>query len=589
MLHRRRKVKCDEVWPVCHRCESTGRACDGYGIWGGGSQSSSQSQTQSKSHLQYQASNELARQRSYPASDGAGSSPPKCVQLIPFRQGELECFEWFMHRSCKKLPGVFHSSSWTTVLFQASTTQSAVRHAILALGSAHKEEVRGDGYLGREVCNDQALFTVTQYSKSIRSLQTYFTDDQRASTHVTLISCALFISMEFLRGSYVNALLHLEYGLNLLTESESSIKGQDPWSVSVDGWVITLFTRKLVQAKLLGKLQKLPCQKFLHLYEEPTCDIFRSIHHARRSLERVIVWVLDIQEQNQQLMSRTNNTVNQYLLGYKRRSQEELQRWLDTRDATVAALPPTTDMTERFAYRLLLLYYQVAVILTGTCLDIDDELCFDRYESTFLEIVSHCIWTYNLVFPNGRRNPQTPHDPEPTSPNSVSGIGWIGPLYLTAIKCRNPRIRRQAIRLLQSSVHKEGIWNAALVIPIAQKVVEIEEGGLYDDLLNDAFETHKIPTAEDLEFPTLPIESRVSRIDISLPKDRAGRLVFTCCRSQSSGVVEFICEEYDLRSQQWDKNVRSFQNKFTSTKKLMTTSSENDISYAMQDLDELIT
>lgn len=31
-----RKVKCDEEFPSCHRCVSTGRLCDGYGIRGGG-------------------------------------------------------------------------------------------------------------------------------------------------------------------------------------------------------------------------------------------------------------------------------------------------------------------------------------------------------------------------------------------------------------------------------------------------------------------------------------------------------------------------------------------------------------------------
>ncbi|KAK3385315.1 hypothetical protein B0H63DRAFT_181546 [Podospora didyma] len=35
-----RKVKCDEGRPACVRCVSTGRACDGYGIWGGGSKHS---------------------------------------------------------------------------------------------------------------------------------------------------------------------------------------------------------------------------------------------------------------------------------------------------------------------------------------------------------------------------------------------------------------------------------------------------------------------------------------------------------------------------------------------------------------------
>lgn len=37
--YRIRKVKCDEGRPACERCVTTGRVCDGYGIWGGGGNS----------------------------------------------------------------------------------------------------------------------------------------------------------------------------------------------------------------------------------------------------------------------------------------------------------------------------------------------------------------------------------------------------------------------------------------------------------------------------------------------------------------------------------------------------------------------
>lgn len=57
-------------------------------------------------------------------------------------------------------------------------------------------------------------------------------------------------------------------------------------------------------------------------------------------------------------------------------------------------------------------------------------------------------------------------------------MGIIPPLYLTAIKCRFPSIRRKAISLLSSSPRREGMWDAFLAVKVAEKVMTIEEEGL---------------------------------------------------------------------------------------------------------------
>lgn len=52
----------------------------------------------------------------------------------------------------------------------------------------------------------------------------------------------------------------------------------------------------------------------------------------------------------------------------------------------------------------------------------------------------------------------------------------IHPLYLTARKCRNPRIRRRAVVLL-SSTGREGIWDGPFRARVAQRLIELEESG----------------------------------------------------------------------------------------------------------------
>ena len=215
------------------------------------------------------------------------------------------------------------------------------------------------------------------------------------------------------------------------------------------------------------------------------------------------------------------------------------------------ALPPTHSPFEVFAYRLLLLYYRVATILAGTCISSSPETSFDQHLPVFLRIISQCIELYNFSHPNGERHPKGHHDPEPTSPNSVSDMGWIAPLYFTAIKCRNHRIRHQAVELLQLTPHKEGIFSANLAITVARKVTEIEEATFYDHLKDHPSDKLAVPAGEDLNTLTLPAEFRLSNISVGLPDDRAGKLLLRCCRKQQSGRTKWISTAYDLPSGQW--------------------------------------
>ena len=52
--------------------------------------------------------------------------------------------------------------------------------------------------------------------------------------------------------------------------------------------------------------------------------------------------------------------------------------------------------------------------------------------------------------------------------------GLIQPVYLTAMKCRDPQVRRRAVRLL-SRLGVEGPWDARVMTRVALRAIEIEE------------------------------------------------------------------------------------------------------------------
>jgi Fungal specific transcription factor domain len=473
------------------------------------------------------------------------------MEVIPLTSGEKSCFEWYRCRSVIKLPGAFRSSYWTTLLFQAYATEPAIRHAVLALASAHMEEVRGAGLMASERNDERALSTVRQYNKAITYLQPCFSDGRRISVRITLITCTLFVYMEFLRGHYTKGIAHLDHGLGLIQCIGSSVKSQDPLSAQVDGWIVATFTRLLVQVKLLGQELKSPYQSFLSSGIQSNLGLFRSIHHARHTLEHIVLRTFNLQEQIHDLTKATSAESSTTWCVLQNEIRHELEIWLAAHEATVSNLSPQSTIWEVFAYRLLRIFHRVAKILVNTCLDPLNELIFDVYESDFLGIISNSIEIYQLLSPNGEGDTKAHHDPEPSSPNSISDIAWIPPLYFTAIKCRNYRIRHQAVKLLESTPHKEGMWSGTLAVCVARQVVEVEEGNFYDHEVHEKFDMLAAPTDKDVATPVLPEEFRLSKINVILPDDRAGKLCLKCFRKRRSSVIEWISKEYDLPSRQW--------------------------------------
>lgn len=545
---RLRKVKCDEGYPVCHRCESAGRFCHGYGIWGGGGQSYCLRQ------------DDVNGRTLRPQSPSTGDLQARMlvhVQMMPLARTEQACFEWYTQRSAKKLPGAFRSDYWQTMLLRASVTEPAIRHAVLALGSSHRADVQGAGSLISDLNDERALCTVRQYSKAINHLQPYLSDKVTTSVRITLVACVLFVSMEFLRGHYSQGIIHLKHGLCLLQESAIIVQDHASTSASaqVDVWLVTIFTRLLVQAKLLGQIPTVSYQGLLDFLPQQDPETFSSVLEARRSLDHLLLRTFGLEAR----FNRTTGTPTTELGTELHTCQSgilmQLFSWSKNHEPTMSnSLSPPSAM-ERAAWCLLRLHHRLAIIIASTCLE-TCESRFDRHEVDFLMIISRAIELYSLRYTNVGHEVVKHHDPEPNSPNSVSDMGWIAPLYLTALKCRNRRIRHQAVDLLQSGRHKEGIWDSKLAFSVARQVVMIEEGDFYDHLEFDAFDKLAAPTEKELATTTLPEESRLKTVEITLPDDKTGRLWMTCRRQKQTGVVEWICKEYDLPSQQWSETHR---------------------------------
>jgi hypothetical protein len=539
MTVRIRKVKCDEGRPACHRCISTGRVCDGYGIWGGGENFYSH------------------RQRLTGSKDSrVVPRPPVSVSALASGIEENGYFEWFKCRTAIKLPGSFVSGFWTTLLFQASLNEPAVLHAVLALSSVHKSgTINADGQ--REIDNipnEQEQFTLQHYVKAISHLQPHFSIKDRASFRVALITCIVFVCLEFLRGHFKTAQIHLQNGLKILGEMQMLSNGNDgilrlkPCRESTDDWIVEAFSRLHLQVELFRHAYQRSCLVLHAAGPETPALVFHSINEAWQQMERLLNKVFHLTHQSRQQAESECESLRHplVLLEHQQRIRTELAQWLDVYEAFKKALQGYRSAEEEKAYQLLCIYHTMANIMADTCLRSSDESVFDSHTNQFVLLIRQLanLWTTSPV----QALPGHLMDMS----RSVVDMGWIPLLYYAAVKCRVHRIRLQAIRLLECTSHREGIWDAKTAACVARKVMAIEERDFYKDVdTADDFPLPSSPRPQDLSLPTLPESYRIREVEMVLSGAPMDKILLFCKQKQEGIDCRVLISEYNVHSQHW--------------------------------------
>ncbi|KAF5980337.1 FAD-binding protein [Fusarium coicis] len=170
-----RKVKCDETWPRCKRCLTTGRTCTGY----------------------------IAPP---PGSFSWTSLLRIKPQTLPITNTkEVRSLSFFHHVVAPVLSGPFDGSFWTYFVVQMAQSEPAARHAVLAISSLF------EGFEpAKESVADE--FAIMHYNKAIGIL----TRDTKPCVDTVLLVCMMFICIEFLRGNREAAVTHASHGVHLL-------------------------------------------------------------------------------------------------------------------------------------------------------------------------------------------------------------------------------------------------------------------------------------------------------------------------------------------------------------------------------------
>ena len=307
-------------------------------------------------------------------------------------------------------------------------------------------------------------------------------------TEIVLISCLLFLCLENFQHNSLIAVQHLQSGLNILqdwrqtqrrspkpqaSESESIIEEYlAPVFARMDLHVDTLIedysrrTRIRSQNISHGDGVPLPPAKFFSMRQIRDCVELELRYHLR-------------------LLGLDTSSTSRRMLDDEKLTElwNRITEIFEKLDAMVSAMAfRNTDILRAVAY-LKIIYYTDKIMLQTS--SYHNEKALDTHTEDFRQIL---FWCQDYV----RCGTQ---DVSPIKFSFQLDLGIVHICFGVASRCRDPFVRRQAIRQLRASRRREGLWDSHMAANIAERIVAIEEQGL-----GEVRTSHDVPESRRIQI-----------------------------------------------------------------------------------------
>jgi hypothetical protein len=316
------------------------------------------------------------------------------------------------------------------------------------------------------ISNNGRRFALQHYNESITRLAGVLSNANQ-SIEVILVNCIVFIGLELLLGNTQGAMAHLRCGIRILrTWQERSSDNSSPYSELMGRYLMPIFRHMNLHASAMYGPLALPQPEHLSVRKVKRHEIFKDLVEARAVL-------LDIMNEGL-LLANQRSTFGEKPSRDKAAFQQKQsllsrgRHWEKAFDALLSEPSKKfLDLQDSQKAALLKLKHKTAKIWIENALN-TDEISFDKHVLDFEDIISLAEATFEreLELLTGEEYA------------NFSVQMQVISLYYTAIKCRNPLIRRRALALLEHCSRTEGFWDSKMVIKVAQRVMKIEEEGL---------------------------------------------------------------------------------------------------------------
>ncbi|ETN42709.1 uncharacterized protein HMPREF1541_01867 [Cyphellophora europaea CBS 101466] len=351
---------------------------------------------------------------------------------ISLSNDELRSFQFYRENTAHDLRGYVDDGFWGANLLRMSHGSKYLEHFIVSLSSLD------EAFHLRTQPNQIGLalqryrFSLDQYQIAIGGLLGDIAHPSEMA--VVLAACLVCIAIELWHGNNHQARQHAKAGFNISSSLDLiPAKGHtSPTSPMLETLLPSLF-------------------RFCAELGLDVNDSFRkfSCVHQQSSLKQLASQELadasDIHARFFQLLdayiSEAHNTVLESGLGEAYRFIELLDQWYER-------MHTSTQKNQQLprSYHLLAGHYH-AVRAMLVAITTDDELEYDAQLEDFRKILAHCTEFLQLK----RSKPRSLNTRR--SPDAAVNLM----LLFVAIKCRQPGIRRQAVRLMYRARRLEGL------------------------------------------------------------------------------------------------------------------------------------
>lgn len=379
-------------------------------------------------------------------------------------------------------------------------------------------------------------FALIQYGKALTRLRESIGNNETRSHRTILISVVLFTCFQSFTGDHKAAISQIQHGLGLMEERRQDsrqplVSGQNDM---VEPELVQIFTRLAIQAKSYDMAFHFPHPYIIRLtqpmrrdstapmspvspsdaastssidYDMP--EIFTSSLEARQALDSLQERIMRFNELLSSYHPGPNNilprSVQSSGLGFKM----QIEQWGRAFQPLLEARRrPGVNNTERAGVDVLRMMHLMTSILFFMSYS-KSEIDFDNFIPLFKEIVklaeevvvdeelalalARCgnnlascrhrdSIEHGYQFPgleSHRHRASIVDDSYAHIKASFAlDLGIVPPLFVVATKCRDRKLRREAVRLMMSSPRREGMWDSILCGRSAQWIMEVEETGM---------------------------------------------------------------------------------------------------------------
>lgn len=384
---------------------------------------------------------------------------------------ECQVFDYFRLMTASRCCLFFGSDFWTGRVLQISHADTAIRHAVLALGALQLERESAGPLVG----NKHGGFAFQSYNQAIAHTSRLLAKPGNDNFEKGLVACVLFICYESLLGHYAMAQMHLQNGLRILSEASR----EPPWSGrsyrrEIPDDILHVFSRLDLQAMSLSESSSpYPfANSFRRIKQpEPVPLQFSSLTEAQYHLFEHTKWLFLLGE----VLETTEPIKTQELLLSRLGCDDELARWLTVLDSfrEKSRRDETWTHELQYTYNLLQVYHGITVAFCKP-FSLDSELLFDQHYLHF-----NCMLDLLESITSATSSVQAGQRPLSKVLFSFE-LGVVLPLFIIGTKCRDPKLRRRAIAHLYSINRREGLWDSLGAARVAETIMMMEEEGLGD-------------------------------------------------------------------------------------------------------------